>query len=612
MKPLAILAALTLPLTAGGAAPPMVEALLIRGAHVFDGSGSAAQPGDVLIEGERIVRVAPRIAAPPGATVIEGAGHTLLPGLHDLHTHMRSPGFGGPDDPGKAYAAYLAAGVTTASDFSVYHEMLAPIRAMTASGAVPAPHLKLAIRLSTPGGHGAEYGWGKDFTLEVNTPRAARLAMGKALAYRPDVIKVFTDGWRYGRSPDLTSMDVPTLAAIVDAAHAAGVPVVTHTVTLAGAKLAARAGVDALGHGIGDAPVDDEVVALMRARGTAYVPTLAVYEPLQTRRFTPRAAAALRAPEAAAEARRDTETAIPELETRRWAIMRANVKALADAGIAIGVGTDAGIGGVYHGSATLHEIRLLTEAGLTPARALAAATSASAAILNDTPRHGRIAPGQRADLLLVAGRPDRRIDDLFAVREVVLAGRRVNRARLAELLGSTAMSPLPRTAMPGPIYSGNGPEGRTDLGTLIVDNSDAGVDHSELEHVRLPDPRRLFALARFGAAPRPYARLSLPLTPGGVQLADASGFAGVMLTVRGAGAYRLMFDQYGLRQSQWFAAGFDAGARRTRIRLPFERFASRDAAARFDAASLRKIEIELSGAPGGKQWIEIDNLRFYR
>ena len=126
--------------------------------------------------------------------------------------------------------------MTSVADFSVSGEMLAPIRQLSAPAAIAAPHLALAIRFGVPQGHGTEYGWGDVFTRQVTTPRAAELAMDRALAYRPDVIKVFADGWRYGRSPDLDSMNLPTLRTIVERAHEAGIPVITHTVTLAGAK----------------------------------------------------------------------------------------------------------------------------------------------------------------------------------------------------------------------------------------------------------------------------------------------------------------------------------------------------------------------------------------
>ena len=70
---------------------------------------------------------------------------------------------------------------------------------------------------------------------------ARAAAVRRWLDYKPDAIKVFTDGWRYGANPDMTSMEEPTLKVIVEEAHARNVEVLTHTVTLAKAKLASRA-----------------------------------------------------------------------------------------------------------------------------------------------------------------------------------------------------------------------------------------------------------------------------------------------------------------------------------------------------------------------------------
>lgn len=585
-------------------------AILIRGAHVFDGTGSPAARADVLIAGDRIVAIGPRLRAPRGGRVVDARGMTLLPGLHDLHAHLRSPGAGGPEDLGKAYAGHLLHGVTTAVDFSVSGEMLAPIREMTGSGAVAAPNLMLAIRLGVPGGHGTERGWGDFFTMEANTPRAAEQAMDRALPYRPDVIKVFTDGWRYGRTADLNSMDPATLRTIVARAHAAGIPVITHTVTLEGAKVAAAAGVDALGHGIGDAVVDDELIALMRSNRTAYVPTMAVYEPQQDRVLLPAELDRLSPPERAREEARRARAveAVPELEARRWAILRENLRRLRAAGIRIGIGTDAGISGVYQGSSAVREVRLLTGHGFTAAEALAAATSVSAGILRQGADRGRIAAGQRADLILVAGRPDRRVEDLYRLRRVFVAGREVPLRPLRRLLDSAEFSPLPVRRMEGPIDTGARADGRTDLGTLPVATHEPGVDHSHLHRVR--EPGRILLFARMGAAPQAYANLVLPLTPGPVHLADASGFTGIAFDARGAGRYRLMLESYGLASQ--FDAAFRAGEAGTSIRIPFAAFRSADPAARLDLARLRALIFRLEGEPGGEAMLELANLRFYR
>jgi imidazolonepropionase-like amidohydrolase len=601
-------------LTAGAAAPPE-PALFIRGARIFDGTGAPASVGNVLIRGERIVAAGPAVRPPRRARVVDARGLTLIPGLHDLHAHLRSPALDGPDDLGKAYAGYLLNGITSVSDFSVSGEMLAPIRNMVASGAVAAPRLSLAVRLGVPGGHGTEYGWGRFFTLQAATPRAAHLAMARALPYRPDVVKVFADGWRYGRSPSLNSMDAPTLAAIVEEAHAAGLPVITHTVTLEGARLAAAAGVDALGHGIGDALVDDALISLMKARGTAYIPTLVTYEPQQDRRFDPAEWRRLRPTERAREEalRAAPAPPVPELESRRWTIMRENVRRLKAAGIPIGIGTDAGIGGVYHGTATLREIGWLAKLGFTPAEALRAATAISAGILRKGGDQGRIAPGYRADLVLTGGRPDERIGDVYDVRRVFVAGREMPLKRLAGLADDPAMSPLPARPMAGPIYTGIAAAGRTDLDTRIDEATERGVDHSHIDIVQPGEgsPRPLLVVARMGAAPQPFAELVLPLTRGGIALADARRFAGVAFEARGGGRHALRIDSYGIQPGDRFEAPFAAGDTLAEIRIPFSAFRSRDPEAKLDLARLRALVVRLQGEPGGTAWFELGSMRFY-
>jgi imidazolonepropionase-like amidohydrolase len=596
-----------------GAAPAQQRDTLIRGARIFDGTGAPATVGNVLLRGDRIVAVGAAVRAPRGSRTVDARGLTLIPGLHDLHTHLRAPAFDAPDDLPKAYAGYLVNGVTSVNDFSLSPEMFAPVREMTAPGKVAAPNLQLAARLGVPGGHGTEYGWGRQFTLEARTPEAASLAMGRALPYRPNVIKVFADGWRYGRSASLNSMNEPTLTSIVMVAHAAGIPVITHTVTVEGAKLAAAAGVDALGHGIGDALVDDALIASMKAYHTAYIPTLVVYEPQEDRAFLPAEWRRLRPPE---RAREEARLAGPDAQVSgrssvRWTIMRENVRRLKAAGIRVGIGTDAGIGGVYHGSSTLREIRWLTQLGFTPAEALAAATSVSASILRQGHDRGRIAAGQRADLVLTGGRPDQRIEDLHDVRRVFVSGREVPLGRLARQLTEDRPSSLPVHRMAGPIHTGAGPAGRTDLDTLPVEGTDPGFDHSHLDIAHAPGGR-LLLMAGMGAAPQPFAELHLPLTRGSVQLADASGFSGVAFEARGAGDYELQLNSYGIHPRSWFRAAFAAGEAPREIRIPFSAFRSPLAEARLDPARLRALLFRLQGEPGSGTWLELGNVRFYR
>jgi hypothetical protein len=339
---------------------------------------------------------------------------------------------------------------------------------------------------------------------------------------------------------------------------------------------------------------------------------MVVYEPQQDRSFVRAEWRKLRSAERGREEARLAEPreAIPDLEARRWTILKENVRRLKAAGIPVGIGTDAGIGGVYHGSATLREIRWLTMLGFSPAEALAAATSVSAGILREGGDHGRIAPGQRADLVLTGGRPDERIEDLYDVRRVFLSGREVALKPLRRLIESERLSPLPVHRMTGPIDTGAGAAGRTDLDTLPAETNEAGVDHSRLHHVRLGDGR-LFLVARMGAAPQPFAQLTLPLTKGAVQLADARGFTGVAFKARGPGRYSLLFDTYGIQPRASFRSAFTSGEEVREVRIPFASFRSVDANAKLDLARLRALIVRLEGEPGGRTWLELGNIRFY-
>ncbi len=617
MGPLRLMAAVAL----GIAAPAHGQgAVLIEGARVFDGTGTPARVQDVLVKGERISAVGKGLRVPEGALRVDGRGKTLIPGLHDLHTHLRSPALDAPEDLGKAWAGYLLAGVTTVNDYSVSAEMIAPIRAMASSGKYWAPHLNQAIRFGVPGGHGTEYGWGHFFTLQATTARHARQQMPLALSYDPDMIKVFADGWRYGRDPDLNSMNRPTLAAIVAAAHAAGKPVVTHTVTLEGAKLAASAGVDSLGHGVGDALVDKELTGLMRTNGTAYIGTMTVFEPQETRVFAADEIAMQNPAERAREeafAAGEAKAPILPYDARRWEILRTNIGRLKKAGVPIGIGTDAGIGGVYHGASAIREITILTQNGYSAAEALVAATRTSAAIMGQEANHGTIAPGMRADLVLVDGAPDKRIEDLWRVARVWVSGREAPLGELRRLRDSPEMTPMPSDPMPGPIMTGARADGRTDLDTLPVATTDPGTDHSCLipihdgEEGRHDHDHRTFLAAQMGGAPRPYVAWVLPLTRGTIHVADASKFRGIELAGKGTGEYRLVLESYGLTGDAWFSAPFAPAGEGKTQRIPFSAFTSNDPAAELDLTQLRAIRVMLRGETGKTASLELGSVRFY-
>ena len=572
------------------------QPILIRGGTLID---TAVRQADLLINNGRIVAIGPNLKAPPGAAIVDAQGQSILPGLFDLHTHVPYATVGGsPQDWGKNLKAYLRAGVTSLADFGTYPETYEPIRRLLAEGKWQGPRVHFAARFSTPGGHGVEGGRGDLFTNEVLTPRQAHAAMARVLPYKPDIIKVFTDGWRYAQAPDMTSMELETLKAIVEDAHKANLPVLTHTVTLAKAKIAARAGVDAIMHGIQDQPVDGELIQLMKANNVAYGPTAAVYEPragyinepLLEQLLEPAALNALK--------NRPMLAAPSAQRVAKYELLRQNVAALHKAGIAIVAGTDAGITGTHHGWATLRELKLLAGAGLGPMEALKAATANAAKVLRDTDR-GALIEGRIADLLIINGRPDRDINALDQIAAVYQAGRPVSLQGLTNAIRANGPTPTPAIPAPAILDDFETPNGRSRLDTRWVNSTDTGHDRTAMLYHRIdraPNDHAISITAHLSDSAAPYARMNLPLTKGAVEPMDASAFAGIEFEVRGQGAYSLRVLTTN--------APFEAGPNWSTIRIPFH--------PKLDLTRLTMLTFEIARPGGQRAWLELDNVRFYK
>jgi imidazolonepropionase-like amidohydrolase len=592
--------------------------VVIRNARVVDGTGTPASVKTVIIRGRRISSVGENVPLPGDARIIDAAGQTLIPGVFDLHTHLRvsaAPGL--QADWGKDLEAYVACGVTSVDDFGNYGEMFEPMRRLLQTGEVTGPRLHLAVRLSPPGGHGTEGGQGDIFTFVAATPQQARAVMRTALQYQPDIIKIFTDGWRYGTSPSLVSMNEETIAAIVEEAHKAGVKVLTHTVSLENAKIAVRAGVDALAHGIQDREVDDEFIRLIKAKGVAYVSTLAVYEPRNRTELYPGLEPVLEP--AIRESMNRPEPAASEQaaagRAERWGRLLHNNRALFDAGVVLGNGTDAGMGGVYHGWSTLREMELQTKAGLTPLQAITIATGNSARILGVDRDLGTIEPGKLADLVLVNGKPDERIEDIYKTARVFLDGKEYNVEELRKSIQSGRMTRLPSKPLGNLVDDFERADGRTVLGTLPLNENDSGIDHSKILFTRVwrkENDHALMIQASMGPKDRNFARIVFPLTPGGIELADVGEFKGVSFDVRGDGGYRVMFKTYGVRGGEDFNAPFLGDGTWKTLRIDFSSLVRKGGnSVTWTGQDVRELLFELSGPAAAKQWLELDNIRFY-
>lgn len=428
--------------------PGAGRSIVVRNVRVFDAPHATLAEGlrDVVVRDGRVATVAPPGVAAPGLPELDGRGGTLLPGLVDAHTHTGStadpPGRVALPDIDDTLAAFLYVGVTTVLDLGSLTPAVFGERAGVAAGTRLGPRVYAAGPVFTaPGGHPIEIlrvflPWYLRWyvvprvTREVATPDEGRRAVAALLPERPDILKLAIDVGT-GNVPRLAP---GTIAAITTAGHAAGVRSIAHVGGTAEAVDAVRGGVDALAHAPWREELSDDAVGVIAAAHVPVVVTLAVWDligaprtrasdflPIERAVAPPALLAALLAPPPLPEGTDVAEVA--RTAAAAHDARRRNVARLRAAGVPILAGSDACNPGDLPGAGLHLELVKLVEAGLPPGEALRAATWENARFLaGDGADFGEIAPGKRADLVLVAGDPVARIDDLGSIAQVLLDG----------------------------------------------------------------------------------------------------------------------------------------------------------------------------------------------
>ncbi|MCA1779471.1 MAG: CIA30 family protein [Xanthomonadaceae bacterium] len=413
---------------------PTVERIFITGARVFDGETFIDDATLVIAEGQ-VEALGRNLVVDDGAEAVDVSGKTILPGLIDAHVHSF----------GTARADALRFGVTTMLDmfrppldFERTHaerELLAPTD--------QADLYSAGFLATAPGGHGTQYG------IEVPTlsgPEQAAAWVAARKAEGSDWIKIVIEpGWG---ERELPRLDAATVAALAEAAHAAGLMAVAHVSTYADAIAAIEAGVDGLVHLFGDQRVDEAFITTAREADIFVVPTTPVLAAAwghdDTEWLLDHPVLGARLSEAQ---RHNLKARFPgaNADSDGWATLLHNIEALQRAGVPILAGSDAPNPGTTYGASMHHALRLLVEAGLTPIDALRAATSRPAQAFG-LDRRGCLKPGCRADLVIVNGNPASDIEATARIEAVWKNGQPVATARPAADVAEPAS-----TQVEGPI-----------------------------------------------------------------------------------------------------------------------------------------------------------------
>lgn len=443
IRTLALLGTLALAHGVGGRAESADVVALVH-VRLIDGEGGPPVDDAVVVIAEgRIVAAGPfGLQIPDGAEVRDLAGKTLTPGFVSNHSHVGQ--VHGLTNGAANYTRdtieaelrrYRDYGVTTVTALGNNGPAFEAIRADAHAGRIDGADLFGVVRaIGVPDGAppAAMVKLAPDQLFRPSTAEEAHAAVDFMADHRTDLVKIWLDDFGGGVPAKMSPV---VYRAVIERAHDRGVRVAAHIHDLADAKAIVAAGADMLAHGVRDEPVDAELIAALKEGGVWYVPTLALDEAsfawAEKAAWTasPFARAAL-SPELAGQvddpAWRDKVLADPKTAASRasLAMNLRNLKALFDAGVAIGFGTDSGATPLrVAGIAEHRELALMVEAGLTPLQALTVATSRAAEVLRLDDR-GRIAPGLRADLLIFDRDPSTDIAETQSLREVYVLGRR--------------------------------------------------------------------------------------------------------------------------------------------------------------------------------------------
>ncbi|MDQ1389234.1 MAG: hypothetical protein QOF56_2688 [Acidobacteriaceae bacterium] len=398
---------------------PASHAVVLHAARLLDvKNGRLVTPGEVLVQGERIVEVGPSVKPPAGADIIDLGDRTLLPGLIDAHVHLfLHPG---AEDlqtvqesiPQRTIIALLAARDDLMAGFTAERDMGTEgagsadtaVRNAIDDGLIPGPRLRISGNaIDILGGHEDANKYNPEQHVLSNATYANNkdelvAAIRQQFKEGADFIKIYETGpdtVRNGQLSTVYQYSEAELRTAVEETARTGKRVAVHATGEPGTLFAARAGVASIDHAN---QLGDETMRLMREKQIFAVPTFTIFD-----YFAEHAATASQA------AREHTMSDLHQKEFRKQIA----------AGVPMTVGSD--VGPFPHGTQA-REFVLMVKYGMSPLAVIQADLINGAKLLGWDGQIGVLESGYLADIIAVAGDPLRDISALENVSFVMKGG----------------------------------------------------------------------------------------------------------------------------------------------------------------------------------------------
>jgi imidazolonepropionase-like amidohydrolase len=403
-------------ISCGPRAPAQIPAashpLVLHAARLLDiEGGRMLSPGEVLVEGDKIVAAGSSVAHPAGAETIDLGDTTLMPGLIDAHVHLfLHPG---AEDlqtviesvPQRVIVATLAAKADLLAGFTAERDMGtegagsadSAVRDAIDKGLIPGPRLRVSGNaISVLGGHEDALHYNPEQHVlsnatYANTGDELVTVIRQQIKEGADFIKIYETGrdfFKDGQFHSIFQYSEPQLSQAVAEAARLQTRIAVHCEGEPGALYAAQAGVASIDHAD---QLGDETMRLMRERQIYAVPTFTIQEYF---------AAHASSPEGAAEEHQLLDYHMQQFHRQL------------EHGVPMAVGSD--VGPFPHGTQA-RELELMVEYGMKPLDVLKADLLNGARLLDWEHEIGALKPGYNADIIAVPGNP---LDDIRVLERV--------------------------------------------------------------------------------------------------------------------------------------------------------------------------------------------------
>lgn len=404
-----------------------------------------------------------KIKPPVNATVIDGNGKYLLPGLTDAHVHFFQNGglYTRPDvidlrkyqphhdelnyshqNMENVLYRYLQTGITNVIDVGATYSLLKQRETFKNNNKTPSIYMTGPLLTTYEPAVYENLEDDEPFSM-VKTIEEGIKMVQEQLPYHPDFIKIWYIVGADGLEKEASARkNLPIIKAIIEEAHKNNLKVAIHASQRITAQLAVENGCDFLVHSVDDEILKDDFVQLMKKNKTILCPTLIVYNGYtstfgqniqmsnyELQKADPYQLGSLLDLKHLSDTLlvnkykngTNSKASVNSIKKQNSTMM-TNLKILSDAGVLIATGTDAGNIGTLHASSYLAELQAMSNSGMSNWQIIEASTINGAKILDKENEFGTVSIGKKANLILLNANPIDNIENLTKINTVINQG----------------------------------------------------------------------------------------------------------------------------------------------------------------------------------------------